>query len=74
MKSDLETVHSEKGIGLFNDAVPKLMGAPVEQSTDKMKLAGPMTYVANDNPPVLILQGGKDDLCPPSKASACTKP
>ncbi|MEJ0089895.1 MAG: alpha/beta hydrolase [Limisphaerales bacterium] len=64
MKSDLEEIHSEKGITLFNDAVPKLMGAPLEQSADKMKSASPMTYVATENPPVLILQGGKDDLVP----------
>ncbi len=64
MHDDLEAIHSEKGIGLFHDAVPKLMGATLEQSADKIKLASPMTYVGKDNPPVLILQGGKDDLVP----------
>jgi acetyl esterase/lipase len=64
MKNDLEEIHSEKGIELFNDAVPKLMGSPVEQAADKMKSASPMIYVNKTNPPVLILQGGKDDLVP----------
>ncbi len=64
MKSDLADIHSEKGLTLFNDVVPKLMGAPMEQSAGKMKLASPITYVTSASPPVLILQGGKDDLVP----------
>ena len=64
MENDLETIHSEKGLELFKDAGGKLLGAPVEQSSDKAKLASPINYVSAANPPVLILQGGKDDLVP----------
>jgi acetyl esterase/lipase len=64
MKDDLEKIHSEKGIQLFQDAVPKLLGAPVEQSSDKAKIASPISYVSAASPPVLIIQGGKDDLVP----------
>jgi acetyl esterase/lipase len=64
MLDDLKAVHSEKGIALFQDAVPKLLGAPVEQSSKKAKMASPITYVNKADPPVLILQGGKDDLVP----------
>ncbi|HVU07686.1 MAG TPA: alpha/beta hydrolase [Verrucomicrobiae bacterium] len=64
MKNDLAEVHSSNGLALFQDVVPKLLGAPLNQAADKMKLASPMTYVNAANPPVLILQGGKDDLVP----------
>ena len=64
MLDDLRMVHSEKGIALFQDAVPRLLGAPVEQSSDKAKIASPITYVSAASPPVLILQGGEDDLVP----------
>jgi acetyl esterase/lipase len=64
MKDDLETIHSEKGLVLYKDAVGKLMGAPVDQSSDKQKMASPISYVSTANPPVLIIQGGTDDLVP----------
>jgi acetyl esterase/lipase len=67
-KADLESIHSEKGLELFKDAVPKLMGAPVEQSADKMKQASPITYASTNSPPVLILQGGKDELVPAAQS------
>jgi acetyl esterase/lipase len=62
--NDLQAIHSEKGIGLFKDAGFKLLGTPVEQSTDKLTMASPINYVQADNPPVLILGGDKDDLVP----------
>jgi acetyl esterase/lipase len=68
MLDDLKMIHSEKGIELFQDAVPKLLGALVEQSSDKAKIASPITYVSTASPPVLILQGGKDDSVPPAQS------
>jgi acetyl esterase/lipase len=64
MRDDLEAIHSEKGLELFKDAVGKLLGVPVDQPSDKAKLASPINYVSVANPPVLILQGAKDDLVP----------
>ena len=61
---DLKLIHSEKGIALFQDAGTKLLGAPLEQSSDKAKIASPITYVSAASPPVLILQGGQDDFVP----------
>jgi len=69
MQSDLEANHSTKGIELFQDAVPKLLGGPLDRVTDKAKTASPITYVRADNPPVLILQGGKDDLVPVAQSA-----
>ena len=63
-KSDLEAIHSQKGLDVFHDAVSKLLGAPVDESTEKGKIASPINYVSGAAPPVLILQGGKDDLVP----------
>jgi acetyl esterase/lipase len=68
MKDDLETIHSKEGLKLFRDAGSKLLGVPVEQSSAKAKLASPITYVSASSPPVLILQGGKDDLVPAAQS------
>ena len=68
MQNDLETIHSEKGLETFNDAGDKLMGAPVKQSTAKAKWASPINYVSAASPPVLILQGSKDDLVPAAQS------
>jgi acetyl esterase/lipase len=62
--NDLQVIHSEKGIKLIQDAGTKLLGTPIEQSPDLAKWASPITYVSAASPPVLILQGGKDDLVP----------
>ncbi len=63
-KSDLEAIHSQKGLDVFHDAVSKLLGAPVDESADKGEIASPINYVSAAAPPVLIIQGGKDDLVP----------
>jgi acetyl esterase/lipase len=63
-KSDLEAIHSQKGLDVFHDAVSKLLGAPVDESAAKAKIASPINYVSSAAPPVLIVQGGKDDLVP----------
>jgi len=68
MQADLEAIHSEKGIELLKDAGTKLLGAPVDQTPVKAKLASPITYVSAACPPVLILQGGKDDLVPAAQS------
>ena len=65
MKEDLETIHSEKGLEIFKDAVGKLLGAPLEQSSEQAKRASPINYVSATSPPVLILHGNKDDSVPP---------
>jgi acetyl esterase/lipase len=64
MLDDLKMIHSEKGIALLQDAGTKLFGAPVEQFSDEAKIASPINYVNAASPPILILQGGEDDLVP----------
>jgi acetyl esterase/lipase len=68
MKADLVAEQSKKGLDLYDDAGPKLMGEPLDQAAAKIRLASPMTYVDTGNPPVLILQGGKDDLVPAAQS------
>jgi acetyl esterase/lipase len=68
MQNDLEAIHSEKGLEIFKDAGRKLLGTPVEPSSAKAKLASPITYVSAASPPVLILQGDKDDSVPPAQS------
>jgi uncharacterized protein (TIGR03067 family) len=63
-KADLKAINSEKGLAVFNDAVGKLLGVPVDQPSDQAALASPIHYVSAANPPVLILHGGQDDLVP----------
>ncbi len=63
-KADLEAIHSEKGLEVFNDAVGKLLGVPVDQPSDKAALASPINYVSATNPPVLILHGSQDESVP----------
>ena len=61
---DLKAIHSDQGIKDYQGAVPQLLGAPVEQSPDKAKIASPITYVGAQNPPVLIIHGDKDASVP----------
>jgi acetyl esterase/lipase len=68
MMDDLKMIHSEKGIETFQAAGTTLLGAPVDQSSDKAKIASPITYVSAASPRVLILQGGKDDSVPPAQS------
>ena len=64
MLDDLTTIHSDSGLHLLHDAGPKLLGEPVDQPSERAKNASPITYVSAANPPVLILQGGRDELVP----------
>jgi acetyl esterase/lipase len=68
MKDDLMTIHSDKGLELLQDASTKLLGVPAEQTPDKARLASPITYVSATSPPVLIVQGGSDDLVPAAQS------
>jgi uncharacterized protein (TIGR03067 family) len=67
-KADLQAINSEKGLEVFKDAVGKLLDAPVDQPSDKAKLASPINYVSATSPPVLILHGGQDDLVPAAQS------
>jgi acetyl esterase/lipase len=67
-KDDLKAIHSEKGLEVFKDAVGRLLGTPVDQPSEKAKLASPITYVSAGNPPVLILQGSEDDMVPAAQS------
>jgi acetyl esterase/lipase len=42
----------------------KLIGGPVQENKDKCAAANPITYVASNNPPFLILHGDQDNLVP----------
>ncbi|HTR43508.1 MAG TPA: alpha/beta hydrolase [Pseudomonadales bacterium] len=64
MKSDLEAIHSQKGLELLQDAGSKLLGASLDEDAEKAKKASPINYVSATAPPVLIIQGGKDNLVP----------
>jgi uncharacterized protein (TIGR03067 family) len=64
MKTDLAAIHSEKGLEVFNDAVGRLLDAPVDQPSEKAKLASPINYVSASSPPVLILNGSQDEFVP----------
>jgi acetyl esterase/lipase len=64
MMDDLQTIHSDNGLKLFQDAGTKLFGVPVDQAADRANAASPVNYVNALNPPVLMLQGAKDDLVP----------
>jgi dipeptidyl aminopeptidase/acylaminoacyl peptidase len=47
----------------------RLLGGPVQENKDKAKRASPITYVAKDNPPFLILHGDKDPTVPFSQSA-----
>lgn len=61
---DLKAINSGKGEQDYEGAVPQLLGGEVDKVPDKAKAASPITYVAADNPPVLILHGTKDPEVP----------
>jgi acetyl esterase/lipase len=61
-RDDLKAIHSEKGVEIFDDAVGKLLGAPVDQSSAEAWLASPIQYVSAASPPVLIVHGAQNDM------------
>ncbi|MFN4261622.1 MAG: alpha/beta hydrolase fold domain-containing protein [Gemmataceae bacterium] len=53
--------------GWHNDAgspESKLIGGPIQEHKEKAANANPITYVAKDNPPFLIMHGDKDSTVP----------
>ena len=52
-----------------NSPEARLLGGPVQENKDKAKRASPITYVAKDNPPFLILHGDKDQTVPFSQSA-----
>ena len=68
MKSDLEAIHSRKGLDLLQDAGTKLLGTPLGEAAAKAKMASPINYVSAAAPPVIIFQGGQDDLVPAAQS------
>jgi acetyl esterase/lipase len=68
MKDDLTEIHSQAGLNLMQDAGTKLLGPVAEQTADQLENASPITYVSAASPPVLILQGGQDDLVPAAQS------
>ncbi|HWB61046.1 MAG TPA: alpha/beta hydrolase [Chthoniobacteraceae bacterium] len=61
---DLKAENSAKGEQDYEGAVPALLGGEADKVPDKAKAASPVTYVAADNPPVLIVHGTKDPEVP----------
>ena len=51
-----------------NSPEARLLGGPVQDNKDKAARANPITYVAKDNPPFLILHGDKDPTVPFSQS------
>ncbi len=39
----------------------KLVGGGLEDSKEKLVRASPVTYITKDDPPFIILHGGKDE-------------
>ena len=42
----------------------RLLGGTLQENVEKAKVASPVTYVSKDDPPFLIMHGGKDPLVP----------
>jgi len=47
-----------------NSPESKFLGGSVQEQSSKAKLANPVHYVNEDAPPVLIIQGDVDEICP----------
>ena len=45
-------------------ALSRLLGGPVQENKDKAASANPITFISKDDPPFLIMHGGKDPLVP----------
>jgi len=41
-----------------------LIGGPIQENLDKVKIANPITYITSDDPPFLIMHGDKDRRVP----------
>ncbi|MFJ7954576.1 alpha/beta hydrolase fold domain-containing protein [Lysinibacillus sp. NPDC096418] len=47
-----------------NSPESKFLGGSVQEQSVKAKLANPIHYIKGDTPPVLIIQGSYDEICP----------
>jgi acetyl esterase/lipase len=64
MLDDVQSIHSQPGLNLVHEVGPEFLGTPVDQPTEQARIASPINYVSAASPPVLILQGGRDELVP----------
>jgi len=55
-----------------DNALAQLIGGPVSENKEKADKASPVTYVAKDAPPFLIMHGDKDALVPLSQSEVLT--
>jgi acetyl esterase/lipase len=53
--------------------VEVLLGGGPEEVPEQYVKASPLTYISQDDPPVLFIRGDKDTSCPPSQADLLTK-
>ena len=68
MPADLAAIHSQSGLDLLYNAGQKLLGEPVDHPSELTTNASPIHYVNTANPPVLILQGGRDEIVPAAQS------
>jgi acetyl esterase/lipase len=52
----------------YRQDVEAMLGVPLEQATDILRRASPVTYVSANAPPFLIIQGDKDTVVPPAQS------
>jgi acetyl esterase/lipase len=50
-----------------------LLGGPVNENTEKAKMASPLSFVSQDDPPFLIIHGDKDVIVPIKQAELLYK-
>ena len=52
----------------FKKAAEELVGGPLEEKTELVKMANPITYISPDDPPFLIIHGERDSIVPFSQS------
>lgn len=70
--TDLSTLFNGSGV-LIRRLGLAYIGCPPGQHPEKWKAASPLTYVHKDAPPVLTIQGDKDNVVPYSQAEILQK-
>ena len=50
------------GTGAADGVVAQLLGGPVSEKSELAAMASPVTHVTKDDPPFLVMHGGKDNL------------
>lgn len=56
-----------------NSPESKLVGGPLEERSELVRLANPITFISGDDPPFLILHGDLDDVVPPNQSELLFK-